>query len=397
MVWSSDERDGAFTESFGQRYAGSDAPLGCEFPVNTYTTGDQSGSRYSRLGWRAPPAEFVVVWDDLTRSKVVGGATTRRAPRRAGSSRSTTGAPVTPGDRPSASTIWQLRRELEADGTLYATRPKASATRRTGRRADPGSRRLAAPSRRSLADPGLGRRRTRRGVGQPESGGRPTVRGQRFGGLRRRPARRRARQRGAGAGGDRGRAAVVAELQRRRPDVRRDADRHAGPPAGRTRSPTAPATTGRSRTAPPPCTDCYGVASPARARPCTGTRRRSRASSPTRRASSKQWLLHVGDSFTDVPRGQRFYRFVETLLHRGVTGGCAADAYCPATPRRASRWPCSCWSRRRARATRPPACADAGCSPTSPRAAPSVGGSRSWRGAAVGGLRRRQLLPDRAR
>jgi hypothetical protein len=44
----------------------------------------------------------------------------------------------------------------------------------------------------------------------------------------------------------------------------------------------------------------------------------------------KRWALHVGESFGDVPRASTFYRFVETLLHRGVTAGCAATAYCPA-------------------------------------------------------------------
>jgi hypothetical protein len=41
------------------------------------------------------------------------------------------------------------------------------------------------------------------------------------------------------------------------------------------------------------------------------------------------WTLHLGASFTDVPPGGGFYRFVETLLHRGVTGGCSAGSYCP--------------------------------------------------------------------
>jgi hypothetical protein len=40
----------------------------------------------------------------------------------------------------------------------------------------------------------------------------------------------------------------------------------------------------------------------------------------------------LGDSFTDVPRSNGFYRFVETLLHRGVTGGCGATTYCPTNP-----------------------------------------------------------------
>jgi hypothetical protein len=44
----------------------------------------------------------------------------------------------------------------------------------------------------------------------------------------------------------------------------------------------------------------------------------------------KVWGLHVGRSFTDVPTSNPFYRFVETLLHRGVTGGCAGTTYCPA-------------------------------------------------------------------
>jgi len=43
----------------------------------------------------------------------------------------------------------------------------------------------------------------------------------------------------------------------------------------------------------------------------------------------KRWTLHVGDSFGDVPRSSGFYRFVETLLHHGVTAGCTATTYCP--------------------------------------------------------------------
>jgi len=30
-----------------------------------------------------------------------------------------------------------------------------------------------------------------------------------------------------------------------------------------------------------------------------------------------------------VPTSNGFYRFVETLLHKGVTGGCGTDTYCP--------------------------------------------------------------------
>lgn len=42
-------------------------------------------------------------------------------------------------------------------------------------------------------------------------------------------------------------------------------------------------------------------------------------------------VLHVGPSFADVAAANPFYRFIETLLHKNVTGGCAvADSFCPA-------------------------------------------------------------------
>ena len=46
----------------------------------------------------------------------------------------------------------------------------------------------------------------------------------------------------------------------------------------------------------------------------------------------KTWTLHVGDSFTDVPRSQPFYKKIETLFHTGITTGCTATTYCPASP-----------------------------------------------------------------
>ena len=46
----------------------------------------------------------------------------------------------------------------------------------------------------------------------------------------------------------------------------------------------------------------------------------------------KTWTLHVGSSFTDVPSGNAFYKFIETLFHFGVTGGCTTTAYCPQNP-----------------------------------------------------------------
>jgi cysteine-rich repeat protein len=43
----------------------------------------------------------------------------------------------------------------------------------------------------------------------------------------------------------------------------------------------------------------------------------------------KTWTLHIGDSFSDVPRSQLFYRKIETLLHNGITAGCTTTTYCP--------------------------------------------------------------------
>ncbi|MGE5277431.1 MAG: S-layer homology domain-containing protein [Acidobacteriota bacterium] len=47
---------------------------------------------------------------------------------------------------------------------------------------------------------------------------------------------------------------------------------------------------------------------------------------------AKVWTLHLGDSFTDVPRSQPFYKKIETLLHNGITAGCTPTAYCPGDP-----------------------------------------------------------------
>jgi hypothetical protein len=74
--------------------------------------------------------------------------------------------------------------------------------------------------------------------------------------------------------------------------------------------------------------DCYSMGVTASARPAThwdaGFDEVVVPGSMT-----KSWSLHLGDSFSDVPVTNPFYRFVETLLHHSVTGGCAVSAYCP--------------------------------------------------------------------
>jgi hypothetical protein len=44
---------------------------------------------------------------------------------------------------------------------------------------------------------------------------------------------------------------------------------------------------------------------------------------------ARQWAVHVGDSFSDVARSSPYYRFVEMLIHAGITAGCASGQYCP--------------------------------------------------------------------
>jgi len=58
VVWRSMDQDGSSRGVFGQRYASSGTPLGSEFRVNTYTTGDQ----YAPAVASDASGNFVVVW-----------------------------------------------------------------------------------------------------------------------------------------------------------------------------------------------------------------------------------------------------------------------------------------------------------------------------------------------
>jgi hypothetical protein len=61
VVWTSEGQDGDSYGVFGQRYAASGAPLGPEFRVNTYTT---SGQSYPAVAADAS-GNFVVVWNSF--------------------------------------------------------------------------------------------------------------------------------------------------------------------------------------------------------------------------------------------------------------------------------------------------------------------------------------------
>jgi hypothetical protein len=79
------------------------------------------------------------------------------------------------------------------------------------------------------------------------------------------------------------------------------------------------------------CTDCYSVVvSPAPNRPATHwDSYLGESLTPEQVGVHVPWTLHVGGSFADVSAASPFYRFIETLLHNAITGGCGGASYCP--------------------------------------------------------------------
>ena len=43
----------------------------------------------------------------------------------------------------------------------------------------------------------------------------------------------------------------------------------------------------------------------------------------------QDWVLHIGNSFNDVPLSNMFYYYIEALLHSKITAGCTSNEYCP--------------------------------------------------------------------
>ena len=82
-----------------------------------------------------------------------------------------------------------------------------------------------------------------------------------------------------------------------------------------------------------PCADCYEIAVT-----FAGTRPAlhwdatlTEGLTPDALGQVERWPVHVAASFQDVAATSPYYRFVETLLHRGVTAGCGGASYCPAS------------------------------------------------------------------
>ena len=88
----------------------------------------------------------------------------------------------------------------------------------------------------------------------------------------------------------------------------------------------------------------YGTINPGQTASCTGDCYVLAVSNPPARpavhwdASAAEvlsnyayeaWAMHVGGSFGDVATTSPFYRFIETIFHNSITGGCGPGIYCP--------------------------------------------------------------------
>lgn len=76
------------------------------------------------------------------------------------------------------------------------------------------------------------------------------------------------------------------------------------------------------------CSDCYGayLGQPA-GRPQTHWD--VTVTESLTYGTSATWTLHIGNSFSDVPASHWAYRFVEAVLHNGITSGCGQGLFCP--------------------------------------------------------------------
>ncbi len=73
--------------------------------------------------------------------------------------------------------------------------------------------------------------------------------------------------------------------------------------------------------------DCFAVSAYAPARPALhwDATLQETLSDTTLRS----WPIHIGRSFSDVPSSHNEYRYVETLLHHGITSGCGGSSFRP--------------------------------------------------------------------
>jgi hypothetical protein len=284
VVWHSDGQDGDGYAVVGRRYDAAGAPLGGEFQVNTYTTGSQS---YPAVGMDAT-GDFVVVWHSDGQDGSAIGVFGQRY--------DAAGVP----------------RGGEFQVHTYTTAQQGYA---------------------AIAVDVAGNFVVVWG-GADQDGSNYGVFGQRYGGLL--PAALSVDASGNGVL-EPGETATVAPAWRNvngGPLTFTGAASDLTGPAGATYTlvdaaasygTVANATVGSCGS------DCFqvSVSSPV-TRPATHWDLTVRETiAPDTLGQTKVWTLHIGESFADVPPSHPFYRFVETLLHVGVTAGCTTTTYCP--------------------------------------------------------------------
>jgi hypothetical protein len=286
VVWDSDGQDGSAYGVFGQRFSASGNRLGAEFQVNTYTTNVQYEAKVAADA----RGNFIVAWQ----SRLSGITSDEVMARRF----SFNGTP----------------RGAEFRVNTYTTSGQGNA---------------------SIASDRVGNF-TVAWESYPNDGSGTGVFGQRFGGLFPRDLRVDTTGNGVWEPGE---TVDVRPTWRNDNGVAQTFTEFLGAvsgPAGAVYATidgsgdygTVPTATDRE------CTDCYQVSvdNPA-ARPLQHWDANALQSIfPDTQGQRLLRALHIGRSFADVPTSNNFYRFIETLLHNGITSGCNATDYCPATP-----------------------------------------------------------------
>jgi hypothetical protein len=282
VVWASYGQDGSGAGVFGQRYAAGGAAVGGEFRVNTYTTGIQFVPAVAMDAG----GNFVVVWQSYTQD---------------GSGRGIFGQRYAAGGAPVGS---------EFRVNTYTTNDQSF----------PAVAMDAGGNFVVVWQSGL------------QDGSSYGVFGQRYGGLF--PSALTVDPASNGVL-EPGETVVVAPAWRNVNGApltfTGTASQLAGPP-GATYTLVSPAASyGTVATGATGSGCCYVVSVSRQAtRPATHWDLTVRETiAPDTLGQVKLWTLHVGESFGDVPPSHPFYRFVETLLHVGVTAGCTGTTYCP--------------------------------------------------------------------
>jgi hypothetical protein len=340
VVWNGEDTDGSFDGTFGQRYDADGTPLGAEFQVNTYTTQDQNAPAVAADA----RGHFVVVWQgsghqDGSFSGIFGqryDATGARVGAEFQVNTYTTGTQSQPKVATDAAgnfvVVWGSETQDGSSFGVFGQRYDATGAPRGGE-FQVNTYTTSSQERLDVAsDPQGNFVVAWQSYGQ--DGNSDGVFAQRYGGLV--PAALLVDASGNGVL-EPGETVAVAPSWRNINGgpltFTGTGSQLAGPPGATYTLVDAAATYGTvpNATVGSCGTDCFqvSVSNPATRPVQHWDLTVLETIGPPALGQTKTWTLHVGDSFTDVPTAHPFYRFVETLLHAGVTAGCGGTSYCP--------------------------------------------------------------------